>query len=296
MDAIPENTNWEEGCCLPTDKWTWINNDAVFNNPSLRHHLAPFPPEELMLIVGGLLNEKDFAEHGVHIFEAVEKASPKRICEFEKLLDFGCGCGRLARMFKGHPYKISGCDVDIRHVRWINENLDFMDAVLTGPKPPLPFSTGEFDAIISISVFTHLNERSQDEFLQELNRISAEKGYLFVTVHGTKALERARTEKMVFDMLGIERVSLDEATYDFENGAHSFIFQQDSHLTTVGSSNGDSSKKSSPVILSEPYEYGITFTPESYIRKHWVKWFEVLEIRQGAIHDFQDIVVLQPRK
>ena len=295
MNNIIESVNWEKGCCLPIDEWIQLNGDAVFETPSLLRHVAPFPPKELMLIVGGLLNERDFASHGVAIFEALEKASPVRLCQFKKLLDFGCGCGRLARMFKGHPFKITGCDVDSRHVQWINENLGFMDAVLTGLRPPLPFSENEFDAVISISVFTHLNERSQDEFLKELWRITGRGGYLFITVHGARALERARKEKMVFDMLGIERSSLDKAAAQFENGEHSFIFQQNSHLTTKeGKACGFLKKKST--ASNETNEYGIAFTPESYIKKQWIKWFEMVEIRHGAIHDFQDIIVLRPGK
>lgn len=72
-------------------------------------------------------------------------------------------------------------------------------------------------------------------------------------------------------------------------GGHAFILQQ-GHLTTTHA-----------VTLPwkatrEPYEYGIAFIPEAYVRKHWGQWFDVVDYRHGAIHSFQDIIVLTPRK
>ena len=48
------------------------------------------------------------------------------------------------------------------------------------------------------------------------------------------------------------------------------------------------------VVINEPFEYGSTFIPETYIRNHWRKWIEIIDYRHGAIHSFQDIVVLSP--
>ena len=119
-----------------------------------------------------LHSEADFASHGVDFYLALSAASPKPLLEYRSILDFGCGCGRLARMFKGHPYRIAGCDIDQRHIQWIQQSLDYMDARVTSVRPPLPYVDNEFDAVISISIFTHLNENSQDEFLLELRRIT----------------------------------------------------------------------------------------------------------------------------
>ena len=41
------------------------------------------------------------------------------------------------------------------------------------------------------------------------------------------------------------------------------------------------------------YPYGITFISDSYIKAEWTKYFEFKAVHHGAIHDFQDIVVLQ---
>ena len=292
-----ESIDYALGCRLPADDWVCLNREGVFQNPALRQYVAPFPPVDLMHNVSGLQSERDFASHGADIFLALSAASPKALTEYRSVLDFGCGCGRLARMFKGHPSKISACDVDGRHVKWVNENLPYVDVRQTSVRPPLPYRDNEFDAIVSISVFTHLGENSQDEFLGELHRISSRTGYLFLTVHGARALERAVNEPRIRDMIAVDDAPFQDACRAFAGGRHAFILQQ-GHLTTssLPPSQHFPSGMSGESVVNEPFEYGITFIPESYLRRHWGRWFDVVAYRSGAIHSFQDIVVLTPKK
>lgn len=70
---------------------------------------------------------------------------------------------------------------------------------------------------------------------------------------------------------------LRRAQTDMEKGKHAFIFQSTSHLTT------------------RAYKYGIAFVPKVYVEDVWYKYFEIVDVVQGAIHDFQDIVVARMR-
>jgi SAM-dependent methyltransferase len=277
------------GCRLPLEDWLWLNRTGAFERPELLGFVSPSPPPELMRNVSGLESASDFASHGADIYRALSAASPRPLTEYRHILDFGCGCGRLARMFKGHPHKVSGCDIDPRHVEWARANLGHMRVLLSAVNPPLPFENGEFDAIISISVFTHLNETTQDAFLADLNRISAPGGMLFLTVHGEQALARAVAEPQIRAIIDVPDQPFEQARDRFARGDHAFILQQ-GHLTTVNA------ESEAPKVIDAPYEYGISFTPEEYVRRHWGQWFDVMEIRSGAIHSFQDIVVLRARK
>lgn len=292
-----KSIEYEMGCRLPMEDWVWLNREGVFQSPSLRRYVAPFPPAELMHNVSGLQNENDFASHGADFYRALSAASPKVLTEYQRVLDFGCGCGRLARMFKGHPARISACDIDGRHVRWVAQNLSYVDVRQTSVHPPLPYEHNEFDAIVSISVFTHLGEKSQDEFLAELHRISSPVGLLFLTVHGSRALDRALSEPKIREMIAVDDGLFQNAQHAFSKGQHAFILQQ-GHLTSSRPTRLRRllSKITGQCVANEPFEYGITFIPESYIRRHWAKWFDVVDYRSGAIHSFQDIVVLRPRK
>ncbi len=290
--------DYNQGCRLSVEDWVWLNRTGIFENPDLREFVCPFPPPKLMYSVSGLRNECDFASHGADLFLALSQASPVALTEYRKLLDFGCGCGRLARMLRNWPHELFGCDINTLHVDWINDNLKFMKAKHCFVHLPLPYPDNSFDAIISISVFTHLNEVNQDRFLTELHRVSHPEARLFLSVHGSRALERALTEKSVRNIISVKEKLFQQACTSFERGNHAFILQQN-YLTTlrwrlknlllrlVG-------RPSNP--LQKFLEYGITFIPESYIRSHWSRWFKIQDFRPAAIHDFQDIVVLSPRK
>jgi SAM-dependent methyltransferase len=170
-----------------------------------------------------------------------------------------------------------------------------MKAELTSVRPPLPYGADAFDAIISISVFTHLNEKSQLEFLAELHRICRPGGRLFLTVHGARALERAVQEQAIRDMINVDEVLFQKARKTFACGEHAFILQS-GHLTNTQRRPSLRELVFGRKLVKEPFEYGITFIPEPYVRKRWIDWFEITDHLPGAIHSFQDIVVLTPRK
>ena len=264
------------GMRMRTEDWLDLNGRLAFTGDHYLEHVAPFPPQELMHNVSGLDSEQDFAAHGVAIYRAIQQASPKPLADYPTIFDFGCGCGRLARMFKGHPGQVTGCDLDGRHVDWINGHLPFMRAVQTRPNAALPFTDASFAAVISISVFTHLDEASQDFYLAELARVSESGAYLFLTTHGERAMERALTEERIFAMLDIPSANLQKASAAMTEGKHHFVLQS-GHLTT------------------DEFKYGITFIPSSYVRRRWSEYFEIVDIVSGGIHDFQDIVVCRKR-
>jgi SAM-dependent methyltransferase len=264
-----------QGLHRPLTDWLALNRNVPCDAEAAGR-IAPFPPADLMQVVSGLTNPEHFALHGIAILEALDAASPEALADYRSILDFGCGCGRLARMFKGYEGKLVGCDIDARLVDWVNRNLTYMTAVTTVPNLPLPFADGEFECVISISIFTHLNEASQDFYLRELARVTQSGGRLFLTVHGERAMERALSESAIFEMLAVPRDRLEAASRGMAGGLHNFILQQ-GHLT------------------SEEYPYGITFVPADYVHRHWGRFFDIARIVDGAIHDFQSIVVCEKR-
>lgn len=258
------------------ESWIALNHGAPYGDER-DAMLAPYPPAELMQVVSGLTDRAHFAQHGATIFKALADAATGSPWNFNDILDFGCGCGRLARLFKGYPGTLAGCDVDTRLVNWINEALPYMHAIATQPNQALPFDSGRFDCVISISVFTHLDEDSQDLYLRELQRCTRSGARLFLTIHGMRAMERAQKEQPIFDMLSVPVTAFDAAQQRMREGRHAFILQEGGHLTT------------------DEYRYGITFIPDSYVYTRWGEYFEIERIVDGAIHDFQAIVVCRRR-
>jgi SAM-dependent methyltransferase len=148
---------------------------------------GPIPGPGLRSRVGGIAREEFVRvgrEGAAGILGAFERARvPGR--SSPDWLDFGCGCGRLARVVADSPAvaRLSGVDVDATQIRWARRRLRGDFAVMR-PVPPLAFAAGSFDVVYAVSIFTHLDEGEQDAWLGELSRILRPDGLLIATTHG----------------------------------------------------------------------------------------------------------------
>lgn len=111
--------------------------------------------------------------------------------ELEAMLDFGCGCGRVARHWAGlRAPEVHGCDSNPELVGWCRDNLPFMRCVRNELNPPLPYEGSRFDLVYAISVFTHLPIALQCAWVRELSRILRPGGLLLLTFHGDRHAAR----------------------------------------------------------------------------------------------------------
>lgn len=117
------------------------------------------------------------------------------------LLDFGCGYGRVTRVFaqKMPPDKISVFDVDPAASRFCGE--EFGARSLTFAKGGWNWDSvgfGKYDWIWVGSVFTHLDEAYTRETMELLISLLEPGGVLVFTTHGDEALRRT-TSRDWFD-------------------------------------------------------------------------------------------------
>jgi SAM-dependent methyltransferase len=105
--------------------------------------------------------------------------------EIDALLDWGCGCGRVLRRWAGLPHtRICGCDIDPRMIEWCSDNLPFAEVTVTELTPPLPYDADTFDLVYAFSVFTHLTETLQHEWMRECLRLLKPGGHLLISTLG----------------------------------------------------------------------------------------------------------------
>ena len=111
-------------------------------------------------------------------------------------LDFGCGCGRVARHLIGREARPRRPGSTTPESTSIAAQIDWAARHLPGrfevipTAPPTALAGGSFDLIFTISVFTHLDEAMQEAWLAELARLLRPGGLLLATTH---APEIART-------------------------------------------------------------------------------------------------------
>ena len=153
---------------------------------------VPIPPEDLRYRVHGSASGdtvEAYQRMGRLCAEDIVKtlaSAGKKLADFKNILDFGVGCGRTLRWLAplapaAHFY---GSDIDHEAIDWCRTNLDFASFSTNAPLPPLPFANGQFDFIYVVSVFTHLDESYQFQWLAELRRVARAGAFVLLTLHG----------------------------------------------------------------------------------------------------------------
>lgn len=147
------------------------------------------PPPELLIQVS---NDPD-PEHYRKVKAlrwAIEQplaAAGYRLADFDRVLDFGCGAGRLLHALdidRRDGQSLWGCDVDAACAEWCRDNIPFATIARTVLTPPLPYADASFDLVFAISVFTHLSRPLQLAWARELMRILRPGGVAVVTTCG----------------------------------------------------------------------------------------------------------------
>lgn len=111
---------------------------------------------------------------------------------FRSILDFGCGCGRITLWMARHMAagaELHGTDTDAEAIAWCRDHVPGRFAT-NAPLPPLEYSDSTFDLIYAVSVFTHLDEERQVQWLDELRRVLKPGGTLLFSVHGEQVWKR----------------------------------------------------------------------------------------------------------
>lgn len=149
---------------------------------------TPVPSSELLVLVAGTADVRWFLRSGKKGFDSIKEILNKNQIELNdlsKILDFGCGCGRVMRHWR-HLKKgqLFGTDYNPDLIVWCRNNLPFASFDVNNLTPPLNYENEEFDFVYALSVLTHLPEDVQFSWMQELKRIIKPGGYLLVTVHG----------------------------------------------------------------------------------------------------------------
>jgi len=149
---------------------------------------SALPPFDLRRRVGLIEgSEGEYGGGGRAQYRGVLETLPEDFdFEGKRILDFGCGAGRVLRHFmqRPEPLELWGCDVHAPSIEWIQENLSPpIHAFANDTLPPLALDDGSIDLVYALSVFTHLAE-DWSAWLLELHRILAPGGLAVLTTLG----------------------------------------------------------------------------------------------------------------
>jgi SAM-dependent methyltransferase len=228
--------------------------------------VVPDPGPELISRVAGGPDRDAFFQSGRDSVRELERTlaiAGRSLDSFESILDFGCGCGRMLLWMEhlGRARALHGTDIDAEAVAWCQANLPFATVGVNQAEPPLPYPNATFDLVFNHSVFTHIDERRQDLWLTELQRVTRSDGLLVLSTHGEVALPADSCE--IRD--------------DLES--HGIVFLD----------------RSVPRDFPLPDWYQTTLHAPWYVFEHWGQWFEILAYVPGGSLGLQDHILLKRR-
>jgi SAM-dependent methyltransferase len=147
-----------------------------------------------LLVSGGGADAHEFLWVGGQAAAAIRRAAEQAGTPLESMdaiLDFGCGCGRIARHWSGlERPRVHGSDYNEELVDWCRRNLPFMEVAVNGIEPPTSYADESFDLIYALSVFSHLDEPLQGAWMSELRRMLRPGGLLLISVLGEADRDR----------------------------------------------------------------------------------------------------------
>ena len=270
--------------------WFWMMWHGAEHYPEVQEALYPIPDSSLTgRVVGENSSALDFHRGGLLDWRRINNCLRAAGFDFKdsrKVLDFGCGCGRILRFFGlyADSCEFFGADVDSGAIAACENHLDFASFSDLQHQPPSSFSAGTFDAIYAFSVFTHLPENRHHAWLEELHRITRPGAILVLTVQGRHVIDLVLSGDRELgepstDELRARMPDIEQSGFGF------FPYRK------IESRNPDINAVFDRWDLEQ---YGNAFILEPYIRKSWAKLFEIHAIH-FAPDEWQDYVVLRRR-
>ena len=209
-------------------------------------------PAHLMQKVNGYLSEPLFMDLGRGTTDLII-ASVNGVADKAKILDFGCGLGRVfsAMLSKRPQAEITAFDIDplvLYYCRYLYPQLEISLVVWI-----LELPTNSYDLFYAILVFTNL-DATTDYWLAEIHRLLKPNGKAFLTYH----------DETVFDEM------IRQGKTGFPHTFEAFSWLSNTSQTLLAKANISASEESAnlPSGLSR---FGIpTDTPlkDRYIMKH----------------------------
>jgi SAM-dependent methyltransferase len=117
-----------------------------------------------------------------------------------RVLDAGCGNGRNIMFFAEQGFDVWGLDISEKAVEiagaWIaskglKAHLEAGDITKN-----LPFKNSFFDVVVSLEVLDHIPISGAKRIMEEIDRILAGNGYIYITLRSTEDSECGRGEKV----------------------------------------------------------------------------------------------------
>ncbi|MCC3591004.1 MAG: class I SAM-dependent methyltransferase [Microcoleus sp. PH2017_29_MFU_D_A] len=199
-----------------------------------------------------------------------------------RILDFGCGWGRMIRFFLKDVVadNLHGIDVDPEMIDICVNTVRQGNYSIVKPEPPTEFANNSFDVVYAYSVFSHLAEPVHIKWVQEFSRILKPGGILIVTTQARRFIEFCRSlrdqnhESGWYNGLANSFLDTDAAFADYDNGK--FLYS---------ATGGGAARPAS--------FYGEAVISPGYVKREWTKYLTFCDFVDDPSKFNQAVIFMQ---
>jgi SAM-dependent methyltransferase len=265
---------------LTEDEWLRANIAAA-SEPN--DALPNLPPENVQVQFVGKAGDEALSEGHLlaRTFKDLYREYVGPFAQSTRVLDYGCGWGRITRFFLKDVAagNVWGLDCNEGIIDFCRKSNPWARFELNDPMPPTDLPADHFDLVFSYSVFTHLREDVHFAWLDELRRLVNPGGLLILTVRPRNFLSYFAT--------------LTPATVPSQEAADALV----NLFPDAEQALGDYDRGE---FVFAPYRYssygdwcGEACIPRPYIEREWASRFELLDYIEEPNRFMQDLVLLR---
>lgn len=203
-----------------------------------------------------------------------------------RILDFGCGWGRILRFFLRDvpPEQLTGVDHSDQAIAACRETNKWCNFVLVEPHPPTSLPSESFDLIYLYSVFSHLPEQMHLDLLRDFERLLTPGGLLIATTRGRDFIRYCQSLR--------ERSNLADEPAWLSQSARVFLDEAES---LAAYDEGRFCYGSFGVEGRWSF-WGEACIPKGYAEKHWPAGFRILEYIEDRAICPQNVIIARKHR
>jgi SAM-dependent methyltransferase len=265
--------------------WRWAHLEGRELCPFLERYLPALPDDSLQSSFVGSSGVAALAG-GFEAYDLVRGLYVKHagpLVRSGRILDFGCGWGRVIRYFLKdvEPENLIGIDKNERAIAVCKTTNAWCRFEHCDVLPPTHLEAGSFDLVYAWSVFSHLSEEAHLHWLEEFERLLRPGGIAVVTTFSREVLERCS------DWLTADPTAL----LEWQRHAAKAFAPTDEWLDAYD--RGDFCYGEIPQFNNR--HFGLTCIPPRYVHRVWSKHFVVREF-DPLLAGLQALIVCRKRR
>lgn len=274
---------------LGEGEWLDVMRRSLEENVINDVTMPTFPDERTQSLMHG--HASRLAIQGAFAFysevRAYAQVSGRPLEPHRRLLDFGCGWGRMLRMFMKdiQPRNLIGAEPHSEFVMLARQHNPYVTFLQSEYLPPLPLAEDSLDYIIAFSVFSHLDEYSANRWVDAFYKLLAPGGMLVFTTQGRRFLDQCadlRKRKAAGETF--TQPWHDTLAIAFEDGAAANAQFDRGEFLFAGMAGR---------LPSPSARYSEAIIPPRYVEAHWGSRFHVVDYVDDPKRLAQALIVLQ---